>query len=94
MAKPCPTCAGLGVEITAENVRDWLSAVRKQEEEQREAYYNRPDVKVKIEESRRRTSLPPEHPDHTCGMMCDGQDGQSSNCYKIRMKLFGRWHDY
>ena len=40
-------------------------------------------------ETSRRSSLPPEHPDHICGMMCDGQDGASSYCARLRRKLFG-----
>lgn len=33
--------------------------------------------------------LPPEHPEHICGIRCDGQDGASSYCSRIRRKLFG-----
>lgn len=32
-------------------------------------------------------NLPSENPDHTCNMLCDGQDGQSSYCYRLRSKL-------
>lgn len=34
--------------------------------------------------------LPSEHPDHICGALCDGQDGSSSHCARLRRKLFGR----
>ena len=37
----------------------------------------------------RQQSLPSEHPDHTCDMYCDGQDGWNSDCARIRRKLFG-----
>lgn len=39
-------------------------------------------------ENRRRSNLPPEHPDHICGMFCDGQDGSNSYCARLRRKLF------
>lgn len=42
-----------------------------------------------IDENRRRSSLPSEHPEHIHGMMCDGQDGMNSYCCRLRMKLFG-----
>lgn len=41
------------------------------------------------ESSRSRDSLPSEHPDHVCGLMCDGQDGSNSQCARLRTKLFG-----
>lgn len=36
----------------------------------------------------RRAPLPSEHPDHTCGLHCDGQDGSNSHCARLRSKLF------
>lgn len=36
----------------------------------------------------RRSRLPSEHPDHICGLACDGQDGQNSYCARLRRKLF------
>lgn len=38
--------------------------------------------------STRPRDLPSEHPDHTCGLHCDGQDGRNSRCARIRAKLF------
>ena len=43
---------------------------------------------VEYAENRRRNHLPSEHPEHICGVMCDGQDGYSSYCARIRRKLF------
>lgn len=40
-----------------------------------------------LAETARRARLPPEDPDHICGMMCDGQDGQNSHCARLRRKL-------
>lgn len=37
----------------------------------------------------RGTSLPSEHPDHVHNLKCDGQDGRSSQCVRLRVKLFG-----
>ena len=34
--------------------------------------------------------LPSEHPDHVCGILCDGQAGPTSYCYRLRQKLFGK----
>ena len=48
-----------------------------------------PEDRAAIAENERRSSLPPEHPDHCCGLMCDGQDGASSYCARLRAKLFG-----
>jgi len=45
-------------------------------------------IALALEESFRK-DLPSEHPDHTCNMFCDGQDGQTSYCYRLRKKLFG-----
>ena len=42
-----------------------------------------------VAETRRRSQLPSEHPEHIHGMMCDGQDGDNSYCARIRRKLFG-----
>lgn len=93
MSDQCPLCKGSGVlKITPDNVYEWLAAQKKREEQDTKAYYNRPDIKKKAEENARRSNLPPEHPDHICGIMCDGQDGTNSDCCKIRMKLFGKWH--
>lgn len=39
-------------------------------------------------ENARRSSLPSEHPEHVCGMSCDGQDGANSYCARLRAKLF------
>lgn len=49
-----------------------------------------PEIEAKIADNRRRSRLPSEHPEHIHGMMCDGQDGQSSHCARLRDKLFGR----
>lgn len=49
-----------------------------------------PERRAIVAENRRRSSLPSEHPEHICGMLCDGQDGQSSYCARLRLKLFGR----
>lgn len=35
-----------------------------------------------------RKPLPSEHPDHVCGMHCDGQDGMNSTCAQTRSRLF------
>ena len=40
-------------------------------------------------ENSRRSRLPSAHPDHICGLGCDGQDGQNSYCARLRRKLFG-----
>lgn len=40
-------------------------------------------------ENERRAKLPSEHPDHICGVRCDGQDGMNSRCARLRVKLFG-----
>ena len=95
MSDECPLCKGSGTyKVDQNNIREWLSAVKKREADETKAYYNRPDIKAQVEENNRRSGLPPEDPDHICGMRCDGQDGQSSDCYKIRMKLFGKWHNH
>lgn len=39
-------------------------------------------------ENSRRSQLPSEHPEHICGLGCDGQDGQNSYCARLRRKLF------
>lgn len=49
-----------------------------------------PERRAQGEENSRRSSLPSEHPDHICGMLCDGQDGWTSHCYRLRDKLFGK----
>ena len=48
-----------------------------------------PERQAQVEENRRRNHLPSEARDHICGMMCDGQDGASSYCARLRRKLFG-----
>lgn len=49
------------------------------------AYYESEEYK----EVQRRTHLPSSHPDHICGIFCDGQDGSNSHCARLRAKLFG-----
>jgi len=94
MSDECPLCKGTGTyKVDQSNVYEWLKAVKKKRADETKAYYNRPDIKATVEDNRRRSNLPPEHPDHICGMMCDGQDGNNSDCCLIRMKLFGKWHD-
>lgn len=93
MSDECPLCKGTGTyKVNKDNVYDWLRAVKEQEAAKSKAYYDRPDIKAKVEENARRSNLPPEDPDHICGMMCDGQDGSNSDCARIRRKLFGKWH--
>lgn len=58
-------------------------------EEDRRAAKVREQLPNHISEINRRSNLPPEHPDHICGMMCDGQDGSNSYCARLRWKLFG-----
>lgn len=93
MSDECPLCKGTGTyKVDSNNIYDWLKAVKQREADERKAYYEKPEVKAAIEENARRSNLPPEHPEHLCGWMCDGQDGWSSDCCKIRTKLFGKWH--
>ena len=52
------------------------------------------EIRIAEEQKRARSrklldGLPSEHPDHVCGLMCDGQDGASSYCARLRFKLFG-----
>ena len=63
-------------EMQEENILSWGRA-------------NSPSNRRTIEENHRRSSLPSEHPDHICGIMCDGQDGSNSDCARLRRKLFG-----
>lgn len=49
----------------------------------------RPEQIAAAAENSRRSRLPSEHPDHICGLSCDGQDGQNSYCARLRRKLFG-----
>lgn len=50
-----------------------------------------PDVAAQIAENQCHSQLPSEHPDHIHGIMCDGQDGMSSYCSRLRFKLFGKY---
>lgn len=58
-------------------------------EDLRPRVYNVDEERV-IAENARRSSLPSEDPEHIHGMMCDGQDGMSSYCERLREKLFGK----
>lgn len=62
------------------------------EDKATQEYYESPEVQASCEENNRRANLPSEHPDHICGIRCDGQDGWTSYCARLRIKLFGRWH--
>lgn len=57
------------------------------ENEAHAEYYKRPDIVAQGEENNRRSNLPSEHPEHICGMRCDGQDGRTSDCWRLREKL-------
>ena len=95
MSDECPLCKGTGnYKVDKDNVYDWLLAVKKLEAAKSKAYYGRPGIKAQIAENAHRSNLPPEDPDHICGMMCDGQDGRNSDCCRIRVKLFGKWHNH
>lgn len=107
-SKKCPTCNGSGYVKSAKaptkkpakldractgfDIRSWLKEEKAKEAKATEDYYNRPDIKAICEDNNRRSNLPPEDPEHICGMFCDGQDGGGSDCAKIRCKLFGQWH--
>lgn len=58
-------------------------------EEARRSRVASPEYKAKIADIDRRSNLPSEHPEHLCGMPCDGQDGSNSYCARLRRKLFG-----
>ena len=47
-----------------------------------------PERRAQAAEVSRRAGLPSEHPEHIHGLRCDGQDGQSSYCERLRAKLF------
>ena len=49
-----------------------------------------PDQLAIAAENSRRSRLPSEHPDHICGLSCDGQDGSNSYCARLRRKLFDK----
>lgn len=57
------------------------------EDNARQERMNSPEVQRRIMEINRKSNLPSEDPEHICGMRCDGQDGQSSHCYRLRKKL-------
>lgn len=64
------------------------------EEEAREKRVRESFESDAYKETARRSNLPSEDPDHIHGMRCDGQDGNSSYCERLRVKLFGRvWFD-
>lgn len=65
-----------GQPVTRLNVYDWLKQEKAKEERRR----SRGSASVPLD-------LPPDHPDHTCGLCCDGQDGRSSDCARIRRAL-------
>ena len=59
-----------------------------QEDRAREKAEHTLERETIVEENNRRSNLPSEHPEHMCGMMCDGQDGWNSDCARVRRKLF------
>lgn len=61
----------------------------KEEDRRAEEARRTPERLAAEAENYRRSSLPSEHPDHLCGLMCDGQDGSNSYCARLRFKLFG-----
>ena len=74
---------------TAEEIARARIEIEK-EDAARLAYWDRPDIKAITDETSRRSKLPSEDIDHIHGISCDGQDGASSYCIRLRMKLFGR----
>lgn len=58
------------------------------EDEEARRLRESPEQQAVSDENSRRSRLPSEHPDHICGMLCDGQDGQNSYCSRLRRKLF------
>lgn len=55
-------------------------------EDARRFAMSRLDTAVTLD-NRRRSNLPSEDLEHICGLKCDGQDGQTSHCYRLRAKL-------
>lgn len=60
----------------------------KAEDQKARDYYSRPDIVAICEENARRSNLPSEDPERIHGIFCDGQDGGSSYCMRLRAKLF------
>lgn len=58
-----------------------------EEDTSRHEKMNSPEVQRRIMEINRKSNLPSDDPEHICGPRCDGQDGQSSYCYRLRSKL-------
>lgn len=57
------------------------------EDEERLKRARSPEIEAIVAENHRRSDLPSEHPDHIHGMFCDGQDGATSYCMRLRRKL-------
>lgn len=80
------------LERASFDIDGWLADKKSKRKEAQDEYFNSPDVIAICVELNRRTSLPPENPEHLCGMSCDGQDGYGSDCALVRNKLYGSWY--
>ncbi len=82
----CQCCGGVSIPSAEEIAR--ASAEIERENRATQDYYNSPAVRAIVADTNRRSNLPSEHPEHICGVICDGADG-NGYCNRIRAKLFG-----
>lgn len=78
-------------DVTRDNVHAFIEKQMEEEDVRRRERDESPEIKSIVDENNRRSHLPSEDPEHICGIFCDGQDGQSSMCWRVRDKL-GYYH--